>query len=264
MDVHAPIHPPEPYFSMFPRSAERFDPTWGFGEFRELVRRGEPVPPEALEYIAATYDGAMAYADHHVGRVLGRLRELGLHDAAAIAVASDHGEGFGDNDVFGHGSSVRHAVTRVPLILKLPGQREGRRVATPVSTADLFPTFLEVAGLSVPDGIDAVSLRASAPPPERPLLAESYTETGVRARAVRVGDYKLVVRSGRNLQLFDVARDPGETIDLAARDAERASALRARLDGVGADLESAPRPEAKRLGEEHRARLRALGYVDDD
>ncbi|MFX5023892.1 hypothetical protein ABTC42_19760, partial [Acinetobacter baumannii] len=51
------------------------------------------------------------------------------------------------------------AVVRVPLVIKLPGQRQGRVVSTPVSLADIVPTIVDVLGLPAMPGLDGRSLR---------------------------------------------------------------------------------------------------------
>jgi hypothetical protein len=101
----------------------------------------------------------LAFADRLLGKLLARLRRLGLYDDALIVVVADHGIGF-------HLGVERRTVTRrnvqniapVPMIMKLPGQRRGVVDDHPVETLDLFPTILDLARVEKPVGLDGRSL----------------------------------------------------------------------------------------------------------
>jgi choline-sulfatase len=113
---------------------------------------------------------------------------------------------------------------RVPLIVRLPGGTAARRVAEPVSLLDVAPTLLELAGAPWPDDhladLDGTSLAGlvtgDGAARERAVLSE-YLAEGVNAPAVMVrrGPHKLVVCPGDPDQLYDVAADPAELVDLA-------------------------------------------------
>ena len=86
--------------------------------------------PYRSRYSRRPYDGAIAFDDAQVGRVIARLRDLNLYDRTAIVVLSDHGESLGEHGESEHGFFVYNATLRVPLILKLPGEAASARVVS--------------------------------------------------------------------------------------------------------------------------------------
>src|SRR5262249_50724751 len=128
--------------------------------------------------------------------------------------------------------------TRIPLIVRWPGRvAAGEGIDTPGIHSDWVPTFAEVAGLSAPAGpLDGVSLAGLLS--GRKLAARAlswhfphYTNQGSRpAGAVREGDWKLVEHyEDGQLELFDLAKDPGERNDLAKKEPKKVAELRAKL-----------------------------------
>ena len=123
------------------------------------------------------YDGAVAYLDHEVGRILDSLRQRGVLDRTIVVVTSDHGEQFGEHRLYSHGNSLYLPLLTVPLVVRYPGAvPAGRRVAPLISLRDLAATILDLAGIADHDGIPGTSLagtwRDRAPAPRAPLLAE--------------------------------------------------------------------------------------------
>jgi len=126
---------------------------------------------------------------------------------------------------------------RVPLIVRWPGRIKPGVVEAPVLLTDLPLTLAELAGVKLPGAADGVSLvslwTGRGLLPERVLTWHfpHYTNQGGRpAGAIRSGDWKLIehYEDGR-LELFHLGRDPRESIDLAAKEPDRAKALQAQL-----------------------------------
>jgi arylsulfatase A-like enzyme len=143
---------------------------------------------------------------------------------------------------------------RVPLIVRWPGHTAaGKVVETPVVSTDWMPTILEVCGVKAPAGLDGVSLVKLLEGGElaaRPLYWHfpHYTNQGSRpGGALREGDWKLIehYEDGR-VELFNLAKDPSETRDLARDEPKRAAELKAKLAAwlkeVGAQ-ENTPNPK---------------------
>ena len=85
------------------------------------------------------YDGEIAYADRHLGRLFDAVRRL--HPHTFVALTADHGEAFGEHGTFYHGSSLHEEQVRVPAIVAGPGIN-GRRVDGAIRTIDLGVTLL--------------------------------------------------------------------------------------------------------------------------
>ncbi len=129
----------------------------------------------------ARYDGRIRFLDEQLGGLLAWLRAEGKLDRMLVVVTSDHGEFFGEHGHWDHGQAVYEEVLRVPLIVKLPHQREGRRVPGRVSLMQL------------PALVDAVLAGRAGPEvrlPEAPVVAEPFrpsTRPGPRGDQGRAG-----------------------------------------------------------------------------
>ena len=135
----------------------------------------EPPPPYSEIYKDRLYDGEIAYADSALGRFLAYLKKQGWYEGAMIVVVGDHGEGLGEHHEDTHGIFLYDSTTHVPLIVKLPNEREaGRTVEAQVRTTDIIPTILSLLGIAAPANLDGDSLE--------PLL------TGVEAAPRERGD----------------------------------------------------------------------------
>jgi choline-sulfatase len=162
----------------------------------------------------------VSFLDDNIGRILKVLYETGLEDDTLVVYTSDHGDNLGTRTFWGKSNMYEEAVG-VPLILKGPGIPASRRVATPVSLVDAYPTIIDAVGetataeerklpgaslLCLLDGQDA----------DRTVFSEYHavgSMTGIFM--VRFGRYKYVHYDGYRPQLFNLDADPMETRDLA-------------------------------------------------
>ena len=64
----------------------------------------------------ARYDGEIAYLDHHMGELFGKLSQLGIYDNTLIIITSDHGEFFGEHGLWYHSHELYEEVLKIPLI----------------------------------------------------------------------------------------------------------------------------------------------------
>lgn len=195
------------------------------------------------------YQESIMGADEALGRFLAQLQEAGRLDDALVIVTSDHGESF-EHGYLGHaGDILTDDVLRVPLIVKLPGQRLGRQVDTPVSLADVAPTITDFGGAPPLPRTDGRSLRPAlegAPLPARPVYAMAMERQSrfaplQRGRyAVIDGTLKLVLdRATGAQQLFDLALDAGERRDLSAERPQDSHRLRQLLEAQLSEADAA-------------------------
>jgi arylsulfatase A-like enzyme len=120
---------------------------------------GMPLRTEAdWRRMIANYWGLNSLVDTHVGTILDTLADCGLDDDTIVVYTSDHGDMMGSHRLLAKCVAFEEAV-RVPLLMRLPGQRRAARVEAPVSQIDLVPTLLELMGQPVPDGVEGASLR---------------------------------------------------------------------------------------------------------
>jgi arylsulfatase A-like enzyme len=167
-DPHWNYTPPPEVLRLFPAARGSGGITGWYRDFSRRTRAG--TSPEDLERLLALYDGEIRYTDNQVGRILERVRDLGLVGSTLVLVTSDHGEEFLEHGSWEHQKTLYEEVVRVPLIVR--GPRVVPRVeARPASLLDVAPTVLAWAGEPVPATMQGTSLLA--PLPER----EAYGET---------------------------------------------------------------------------------------
>jgi arylsulfatase A-like enzyme len=196
--------------------------------------------PEELGFIIASYDGQVAAMDAALGELITALKARDRYENALIIVTADHGEMLGEHGTVGHmGRMLHEPLVHVPMIVKFPGPGRMRgRDETPVQVVDVTPTVLDRAGAPPIPGMQGQVL----PQVTHPILAEedinpflvaSYGAAYDRGmRVVYDGDHKLITTSRGDHLLYDLARDPAETDNLASRDAERLADLTRRLEAA--------------------------------
>lgn len=264
-DPHQPYVPPESFLPEG-RAPERIGA--GFTARRE-VRSGSLRPtPEEQRWIRELYQAELRFVDAQLGRFLGALEERGLYDACLVAFMSDHGEEFWEHGGYEHGHTLYDELLRVPLAIKLPGSSRKGAIETPVSTASLFATLLELTGLEPGDGV-APPLTPLWREPAANLPAPAVVSTGMAygepMRSVVFDGFKYIEASDRR-ELYHLASDPGERRPLE-RETEilRGRALLAAHERSAREARTAlglPRGSARELDPEVRAELVALGYLE--
>jgi choline-sulfatase len=169
----------------------------------------------------AGYFGLVSYLDENIGKILRALEETGLDANTRVMYTSDHGDNLGSRGLWGK-STMYEEIAGVPWILAGPGVPEGKRVATPVSHVDAYPTIVDTVGVpfgEVKDthpGMNLLDIIEGAEP-DRTVLSEYHgmgSTTG--AFAIRSGKWKYVYYPKYPPQLFDLERDPDEIKDLAS------------------------------------------------
>ena len=107
-----------------------------------------------IRYYIAQYDSCVRYLDDNIGLLFEKLRQMGIFDDTLIIITSDHGEAFGENDIyFYHGLTVTREQINIPLIIK-PHREWNVNAATidlPASSPDIMPTLLELCSYSFDD-----------------------------------------------------------------------------------------------------------------
>jgi len=175
----------------------------------------EPPPPYSETYKDRLYDGEIAYADSAMGHFLAYLKRRGWYEGSLIVVVGDHGEGLGEHHEDTHGIFLYDSTTHVPLLMKLPEEREaGRTVEAQVRTTDVMPSILGVLGVPAPASLDGESLGpflAGTEAAFRTVFGE--TEYPLRfgwapLRSVRKEGLKFI--EAPKPELYDLRADPGE------------------------------------------------------
>jgi arylsulfatase A-like enzyme len=215
----------------------RIDPAfwpWGRGEIKTL---------EDAKVHLDGYDCGVRYADAFIGRILDVLDHAGVLEETAVIVSADHGENLGELNVWGDHQTADQFTNHIPCIVRWPG------VTSPGSTVRGLHYHLDLASaivdLASPKGQDelmaaewdgtsmAGALRRDASGRDRVYLSQGAWSL---QRSVRWDDWILIHTIGTGIKdfsewmLFDLASDPHETRNVAARHASLVRTVGAELD----------------------------------
>lgn len=235
-------------------------------EFEKKWAEHRAAPTEAdKRFIRATYAEAVRYVDERMAELFAFLRDQGLYERLLIVVWSDHGEGLLSHVSWLHDELFDHTI-RVPLLVKLPhGQHAGTRIRTPVSSVDLLPTILELAG-KPGVALDGHSLLPLLSRDDGEGVAYSRrTKNGQRLFSIRNRRFHLIRddASGRE-SFYDLATDPDQRENLSPSGTPTEELLRRQLRAWVAEHDRAlaeQRREKLGLDAETAEHLRALGYL---
>lgn len=200
-----------------------------------------------------TYDGEIAKADDIVGRLIAKLKALGVYDKALIVFLSDHGEGLWQHGEDQHGILLYRESLQVPLFIKLPqSARANTSVARPVQLADVTPTILDLLAITKSDR----SLLKEAQP--KPIYSETlYPRIHLGWSELRsLFDGRWHYIDGPRPELYDVAADPAERKDVSAIERRTYASLRQTMAAYPSAIES-----LQVIDPEDARKLAALGYI---
>ena len=236
----------------------------------------EPHAPYGNAASTAQKSATLRYRDDVIeadAQVKRLIDGLGFDPARTLfAIASDHGEAFGEHGEISHSVFTYDTTLRVPLIVAGPGFAAGTVARAPVSLVDVAPTVAAAAGLGTFDS-DGRDLRSTLDlPPEggselqnksdRPIYSETFAPLldfgWSPLRAIRLGQWKYI--AAPKPELYDLSSDPGENNNVIATEGgvARAADLARRIDAISpATLAAASSAQDR----EALARLQALGYA---
>jgi arylsulfatase A-like enzyme len=268
-DVHYDYIPPPPFARRF---GHKYDGEMTSNQFIKNPAIHKDMNPRDLRHLVALYDGEIAWVDSYIGKLIADLKRRNLYDRTVIVLTADHGDEFFEHGEKGHQHSLYQELLHVPLIVRVPKAEGGRRVTDRVELIDVMPTLLNLLGVAAPAGIQGRSfepLLTGESWEERPSISETTMATKSRdakknsdSWAIYRGQYKLIVFAENHypIELYDLARDPGEKEPLADR--ELASRLLEDYQGWIEQVPVADGDQTIELEEGIREMLESLGYLD--
>ena len=185
--------------------------------------------PQNQQRMWTGYYASVTFMDEQLGRILDRLEMLGLRDSTAIVFISDHGYHLGEH-TFWQKSNLHEEVTRVPMIVAVPGKNPGRTDAL-VELVDLFPTLADLVGLDIPESVQGQSLLPILEDPAA-RIRDAALSLHLEAAAIRTDDFAFIRYPDQKMELYDMRSDPEQFHNLAHSDAHQATLneLRQQLD----------------------------------
>ena len=163
------------------------------------------------------YLNGLRHDDRMLGRVLKALEESGQDRSTLVVVIGDHGESFGQHGQWTHAQNLYEESVHVPLVLINPELFHGERSSTVGGVIDVAPTILDLMGFDPPAPWQGRSLLA----PERSGRAYFFAPWSDLLFGFREGNLKVIYDASDNhFEVYDVAKDPTETINHRAESRE--------------------------------------------
>jgi arylsulfatase A-like enzyme len=197
---------------------------WDNGEMiiRDELLAPWPRTPEKIKQQIADYYACVTGLDHHIGRVFAQLKASGEWDNTIIIFTGDNGLSLGEHGLLGKQNLYELGGMHVPCVIAGPGIPKGRSDAL-VYLMDLFPTFCDLVGAPVPDGVEGrnlIPIIHGKATNARDVLYTAYKDS---QRALRDDRWKLIrYPLVDRTQLFDLSVDPHELNNLADDPAQAA------------------------------------------
>lgn len=197
-----------------------------------------PDAPEVRQDLALYYD-EITRLDDYVGQVIAELERQGVSDNTMILFLSDNGRAFPRAKTTLYDSGIK-----TPLIIKWPGRvQAGGATKSLVSTIDIAPTLLELAGLKPAASMQGRSFAALLKAPQTKVRAEIFAEKNWhdyedRARAVRTGRFKYI----RNYYPEFPLTPPADAVRSLSFQTMRRWRDAGKLDAAGMRVFASPRP----------------------
>ena len=246
------------------------------GPFLVAERYSRPFEEAGETGQYAAFKGMIVNFDENLGRFLDRIDDLGIAEQTIVIFLTDNGTARGarfdsgldglpsagfNAGMRGRKSSPYDGGHRVPLFVRWPGGALGdsRDVEELAAHVDILPTLIELCGLERPRGpaLDGLSLagllRGGEPLPDRVLFSQIHGGAGFASprdrwtgSAVMTARWRLV----EGTRLFDIGRDPSQSVDVASSYPETVARLRAEHDRWYRSIRSGMQPTRVVIGHE--------------
>lgn len=223
---HVPCYATETWFDLYP------DDDWLLPPIREDDRSDTPhfswylhwhLPEPRLQWVrdnkqwrnlVRSYLASTSFIDAQVGRLLDALDEAGLTDNTVVVLWSNHGYHLGEKAITGK-NTLWERSARVPLIFAGPGVTPGIRSRRPVELLDLYPTLIELCGLTPRSDLEGLSLMPQLRDPNAPRARPAITTHNQGNHGIRSERWRYIRYADGTEELYDMIADPNEWTNLA-------------------------------------------------
>lgn len=262
MEGHMPYLAPNEYINRFDSGIGRN--VWG--DYEALHAKELPNSENIVSGLEAKYDGSILYLDYILNEIIHTLENHSVLEDTFVFFLSDHGEGFGEHNLYGHSGGLYNEIIRVPLLVRKPEEFESKEVDQPVSIQWIMPTILHEAGITIPDMCVDEDIFGE---PDQPVIFES-PKLGVDANHPKINKYfqpmKGTIHDGLKLikgesweELYDI-QDKEETKELM-REHDLNEILEAELQRFEPTSRKSDYSNDS-LSNDAKRQLRKLGYME--
>lgn len=208
-DPHAPYDPPENYLSTIGKDKDYLRYLGRDGTVRGSRVRFDPEDKKLLRQL---YQREIEYLDTQLARLFSYLKERGLFDQSLIIITSDHGEAFWERGFQGHGKNFYNEEIHVPLLIKLPKQREKVLVEEPVGLIRVYP-FIKQYLTTDKNSVEKKKVVELFT--KEPFIISEANHTGTDKKAIIEDRYKFILdlNTGER-ELYDYINDQEEKNNL--------------------------------------------------
>jgi len=225
---HGPFKIPEPYASMYDPESVRLPENFRDEMenrprlYQRMRKKYDQLGEDEVRESIAYYWGYCTMMDDMLGLALDKLEETGQADNTLVIFASDHGEYCGSHGLYAKGIPAFDEAYRVPYVMRWPNgiRSPGRAVDEFITHCDISPTLTDLSGAEPtrdPSGRSlAPFLRGETPEdwPDAFYNQCNGIEIYYTQRMVRTRKYKLVYNPADCDELYDLEKDPFETVNL--------------------------------------------------
>ncbi len=280
--IHAPYHPPERFLYEIEKDP-KYKSLPAFAREEQFLKGVSEEERSARELL---YDADVKAFDYYFGKFVEYLKGKKIYDQSLIVFLSDHGEEFFEHGGWFHGHSLYDEMIRIPIIIKLPGNRSGGAVLNGNSgIIDILPTLAEINDIKLPEGIDGISLlpMINGKKDNDRLLFSSATVCKINRRnpemvSIINKNFKFIYNipgTGRESiwevfrdrgveELYDLNKDPGEINNIVKENPVLVKKFKRELIKILKQIkESSSKKKVKRnqIDEKDKENLKTLGYL---
>lgn len=216
-DMYADVEIPMPHNAKFPNK----DIHPALQHFQKWDGLDVPPDEEKFKNALKAYYGMITCLDDMVGELIAKLKKDGAYDNTYIIFTSDHGDNLGEHGLMGDKHTPMEGSVGVPLVVTGPDVEAGKKVDTPVTLVDMYPTIMDMVGIDYRDpempGTSLLPvLQGKEAAADRTIFSE-WHGVGFPGAWYMLANkkYKYIYYERDRPSLFDMEVDPKELNDLA-------------------------------------------------
>ena len=220
--------------------------------------------PEGIGFLKGNYYALLNLLDQKFSEVINYLKDNNIDRKTIVVFRSDHGEEFYDHGLLLHQNKLYEELIHTPLIIKVPGVKQTEAYGL-TQDIDIMPTILDILGLDIPSQVQGKSLVPMILDPEESVRDYQIAQKGGEEyiSAFKKGDWKLIIKEGVPIELYDLSIDSKEKVNLVDQEKDLSQDLLKQYMSI---ISSLPRYGSKDsplptfIDEEKRQRLKDEGY----